>query len=185
VEDPGGDVLLTAGQGAKCLVQVSVHDLLGATEAAKRVGPQCVRVSRDLLLPQPGQHELQVGSLDAWVACQRIGVLLDRPASRGPEDHLADLDLVEDQLDELGFGGERLLGGDQPAVLLQGSLDRGAPRGGVQVPRAEVVVEQVGSRPLNRSSLAKASSRMATRKLTRRSARLAARANSSAKPPSP
>jgi hypothetical protein len=68
--------------------------------------------------------------------------------SGGREDHLADLDLVEDHLDQLGLGRERLLGREQAVVGLERLLDRGARRGGIQVPGAQIIVEEVGDATL-------------------------------------
>jgi hypothetical protein len=88
---------------------------------------------------------LQVGGLDALSAGSRAGFLLDDPSACGRKHDSADLDLVEDQLNQPGLGGERPRRGHELVVCHQRFLDGGASRSDVEVPRAQVVVEEVGT----------------------------------------
>ena len=121
-------------------VEVRAHDPLGAPEGAQRLEAQGPRAGPLLLVPQPQEHELEVGSLDpgrlratAYVGRARVGL----------EAELPRLDLVEHLLDEALLCRDLVAGAGSARVLLERADDRLSSRVAVQVLEAQRVVEEV------------------------------------------
>ncbi len=116
-ERRGGRALLVRRELGHRPREVRLRDRLGAAEALERLEPEDVGPLGRLLVPQPLQHELQVGRLDRLRARAGVGAVAVRPAVLR-DDEAVPLHLVEDGVDE------RRLDGHARPVLLVVALDR-------------------------------------------------------------
>ena len=136
VEEPRREVALVVVQTRERALEVLLDDLLGAAEPLQRRGAQRRRALFALDLPEPLEHQLEIGSLDA----PRPLALVDEPAAGEALLDPARSDLVEHRLDELVLG--RDLGAAELGVGAQRPLDRRARRGARQVVEPQQVAEQ-------------------------------------------
>jgi hypothetical protein len=148
VEDARGQLALLGRQLRHRLVEMGAHDPRGAPEPLERLEAEHVAALRELLLPDPRHHELQVWRFDRGVvghARRRTDAALGAVV----QAQLARLHLVEYRVDQLRLDahGRELLGSHH-VELLDGLLDRGPAARPVQVAQAEVVLEQARHAPL-------------------------------------
>ena len=137
-EEPAGDVLLLGRQLGQRTLQVLLDDVLCAAEPLEGLDPQHVGSRGSFLLPEPLEHELEVGRLDTAAR----GGALDRAQTAERRLDLPGADLVQDPLDELGLCRHRLP--DELAVALERTDDRGSRSCSVEAVESKRVREQPG-----------------------------------------
>ena len=141
MEDRGGDVARVIVELRQGVREVAADEPLCATEPLEGSGAQRVRIRPALLIPQPGQHELQERGCHPEVA---VPVRFDRARARLTEGDRACPNLVEHVVHEVGL--DRVLPvtvGQELVVPLHGPLD--GPPGGrlVEMREPEVRAEEV------------------------------------------
>ena len=116
-------------------------DPLGAAEALERLEPEHARARTALLVPEAGQHELEVRRLDRARAGRPLRLPSSNAFAGAPERDAADLDLVEDLLDERGLGRDRVVRVER-GVPLERLDDRLARRVAAEAVEPQIRLEQ-------------------------------------------